>query len=242
MSTDTKATGPIVEDPDVPEYTVYGSDWSEVADEAVRLGQQRIVMNMGPQHPSTHGVLRVMLEIEGETVTEARAGIGYLHTGIEKNMEFRTWTQGVTFCTRMDYVASMTQELAYCLGVEKLLGITDDVPERASVLRVLMAELTRIGSHLVAVGTGGNEPGRDHDHDHGLRGARGDLPRHRGHLGSAHQQRVHPSRWRGPGPARGWRRDDPRDDPQGEGGPRRAWPCSRWRTRSSRAASRTSRP
>ncbi|WP_084077344.1 NADH-quinone oxidoreductase subunit D [Demequina sp. NBRC 110057] len=159
MSTNANATGPILEDPEVPEYTVYGSDWSEVADEAVRLGQQRIVMNMGPQHPSTHGVLRVMLEIEGETVTEARAGIGYLHTGIEKNMEFRTWTQGVTFCTRMDYVASMTQELAYCLGVEKLLGITDDVPERASVLRVLMAELTRIGSHLVAVGTGGNELG-----------------------------------------------------------------------------------
>ncbi|WP_084101527.1 NADH-quinone oxidoreductase subunit D [Demequina sp. NBRC 110051] len=159
MSTDTKATGPFVEDPDVPEYTVYGSDWSEVAAEAARLGQQRIVMNMGPQHPSTHGVLRVMLELEGEIVTEARAGIGYLHTGIEKNMEFRTWTQGVTFCTRMDYVASMTQELAYCLGIEKLLGITDDIPERASVLRVLMAELTRIGSHLVAVGTGGNELG-----------------------------------------------------------------------------------
>ncbi len=114
---------------------------------------------MGPQHPSTHGVLRVMLEIEGETVTEARAGIGYLHTGIEKNMEFRTWTQGVTFCTRMDYVQSMFQEVVYCLGVEKLLGITDDVPERANVLRVLMMELTRIGSHLVAIGTGGNEMG-----------------------------------------------------------------------------------
>ncbi|WP_062076993.1 NADH-quinone oxidoreductase subunit D [Demequina globuliformis] len=154
-----QATGSFVEDADVPEYNVYGADWSETVEEAMRLGQQRIVMNMGPQHPSTHGVLRVMLEIEGETVTEARAGIGYLHTGIEKNMEYRTWTQGVTFCTRMDYVASMTQELAYCLGIEKLLGITDDIPERASILRVLMAELTRIGSHLVAVGTGGNELG-----------------------------------------------------------------------------------
>ncbi|MFV0634028.1 NADH-quinone oxidoreductase subunit D [Demequina sp.] len=153
------ATGAFVEDPDAPEYTVYGGDWSEVVEEAKRLGQQRIVVNMGPQHPSTHGVLRVMLEIEGETVTETRAGIGYLHTGIEKNMEYRTWTQGVTFCTRMDYVASMSQELVYCLGIEKLLGITDDIPERASALRVLMAELTRIGSHLVAVGTGGNELG-----------------------------------------------------------------------------------
>ncbi|WP_061961031.1 NADH-quinone oxidoreductase subunit D [Demequina flava] len=154
-----QATGAIPEDADVPEYNVYGADWSETVEEAIRLGQQRIVMNMGPQHPSTHGVLRVMLEIEGETVTEARAGIGYLHTGIEKNMEYRTWTQGVTFCTRMDYVASMTQELAYCLGIERLLGITDDIPERASILRVLMAELTRIGSHLVAIGTGGNELG-----------------------------------------------------------------------------------
>ncbi len=101
---------------------------------------------MGPQHPSTHGVLRMVLELDGETVTEARAVIGYLHTGIEKNMEFRTWTQGVTFCTRMDYVMSMHNELAYCLGVEKLLGITDDVPERATVIRVLMAELQRVAS------------------------------------------------------------------------------------------------
>ena len=83
---------------------------------------------MGPQHPSTHGVLRLILELDGETVTEARCGIGYLHTGIEKNMEFRTWTQGVTFCTRMDYLTPIFNETAYCLGVEKLLGITDDDP------------------------------------------------------------------------------------------------------------------
>ena len=93
---------------------------------------------MGPQHPSTHGVLRLILEIDGETVTEARAGIGYLHTGIEKNMEFRSWTQGVTFCTRMDYLAPLHNETAYCLGVERLLGITDAVPERATLIRVLM--------------------------------------------------------------------------------------------------------
>ena len=83
---------------------------------------------MGPQHPSTHGVLRLILEIEGETVTEARCGIGYLHTGIEKNLEYRNWTQGVTFVTRMDYLSPFFNETAYCLGVEKLLGITDDDP------------------------------------------------------------------------------------------------------------------
>ena len=86
---------------------------------------------MGPQHPSTHGVLRLILELDGETVTEARCGIGYLHTGIEKNIEFRTWTQGVTFVTRMDYLAPFFNETAYCLAVEKLLGITDQIPERA---------------------------------------------------------------------------------------------------------------
>ena len=80
-----------------------------IAEEAGRLGEERIVVNMGPQHPSTHGVLRLILEIDGETVTEARCGIGYLHTGIEKNMEFRTWTQGVTFCTRMDYLTPLYQ-------------------------------------------------------------------------------------------------------------------------------------
>ena len=136
-----------------------GGDWYGLVDEATALHEERIVVNMGPQHPSTHGVLRLILELDGETVTEARAGIGYLHTGIEKNMEFRTWVQGVTFCTRMDYLTPMFQETAYCLAIEKLLGITDEIPERASVLRVLMMELTRISSHLVAIGTGGMEMG-----------------------------------------------------------------------------------
>ena len=143
----------------VPMFEASGGDWSEIAEEAARLGEERIVVNMGPQHPSTHGVLRLMLEIDGETVTEARAGIGYLHTGIEKNMEFRTWTQGVTYCTRMDYMTPLFQEAAYCLAVEKLLGVTDDVPERATVIRVLMMELNRISSHLVFLATGGNELG-----------------------------------------------------------------------------------
>ena len=155
------ATRPVADDEaaGVPSFEASGGDWSSIAEEAARLGEERIVVNMGPQHPSTHGVLRLMLEIEGETVTEARAGIGYLHTGIEKNMEFRTWTQGVTFCTRMDYVAPLFQEAGYCLAVEKLLGITDDVPEKASVIRVLMMELNRIASHFICLGTGGNELG-----------------------------------------------------------------------------------
>jgi NADH-quinone oxidoreductase subunit D len=154
-----RATGAAPSDGAVPEFTAYGSDWTSIVDEATRLGSQRVVVNMGPQHPSTHGVLRIMLEIEGEVVTEARAGVGYLHTGIEKSMEFRTWSQGPTFCTRMDYLASMFQETAFCLAVEKLLGLTDDIPERASVLRVLMMELNRISSHLVCIGTAGNEMG-----------------------------------------------------------------------------------
>ncbi len=108
-----------------------GQDWGQVV-EAARAADpgERIVVNMGPQHPSTHGVLRLIIEIEGETVTEVRCGIGYLHTGIEKNLEYRYWTQGVTFVTRMDYLAPFFNETAYCLGVEKLLGITDEIPER----------------------------------------------------------------------------------------------------------------
>ncbi|MEX0426198.1 NADH-quinone oxidoreductase subunit D [Nocardioides sp. DS6] len=120
---------------------------------------ERIVVNMGPQHPSTHGVLRLILELEGETVTEARAGIGYLHTGIEKNLEYRSWTQGTTFVTRMDYLSPLFNEAAYVFGVEKLLGIADEVPEKAQVMRVMLMELNRISSHLVAIATGGMEIG-----------------------------------------------------------------------------------
>ncbi|GAA1762879.1 NADH-quinone oxidoreductase subunit D [Nostocoides vanveenii] len=140
-------------------FNAVGGDWEDIVGEVGSRPEERIVVNMGPQHPSTHGVLRLILELEGETVTEARAGIGYLHTGIEKNMEFRTWTQGVTFCTRMDYVMPLHTETAYCLAVEKLLGITDQIPERASAIRVLMMELNRITSHLVCMGTGGMEMG-----------------------------------------------------------------------------------
>ena len=139
-------------------YTVTGQDWDTVVG-AAPGETERIVVNMGPQHPSTHGVLRLILELEGETVTEARCGIGYLHTGIEKNMEFRSWTQGVTYVTRMDYLSPFFNEAAYCLAVEKLLGISDQIPERANVIRVMMMELNRISSHLVALATGGMELG-----------------------------------------------------------------------------------
>jgi len=140
-------------------YSVTGNDWDSLVTEIGATKEERVVVNMGPQHPSTHGVLRLILELEGETVTEARAGIGYLHTGIEKNTEYRTWTQGVTFVTRMDYLAPIFNETAYCLGVEKLLGVTEEIPERASVIRVMMMEFNRISSHMVALGTGALELG-----------------------------------------------------------------------------------
>ncbi|GEL22111.1 NADH-quinone oxidoreductase subunit D [Pseudonocardia sulfidoxydans NBRC 16205] len=135
-------------------YTVTGGDWDSIVDSE---HDDRIVINMGPQHPSTHGVLRLVLELEGETVTQARSVIGYLHTGIEKNCEYRTWTQGVTFVTRADYLAPLFNEAAYVMGVEKLLGV--EVPERAQVIRVMLMEINRIGSHLVCLATGGMELG-----------------------------------------------------------------------------------
>jgi len=140
-------------------FSVTGGDWDSLVQEIGATKEERVVVNMGPQHPSTHGVLRLVLELEGETITEVRCGIGYLHTGIEKNIEFRNWTQGTTFVTRMDYLSPLHNETAYCLAVEKLLGITNDVPERASVIRVMMMELNRISSHMVALGTGALELG-----------------------------------------------------------------------------------
>ena len=140
-------------------YSVTGGDWDDLVTEIGSTQEERVVVNMGPQHPSTHGVLRLILELEGETVTEARCGIGYLHTGIEKNTEYRSWTQGVTFVTRMDYLSPMFNEAAYCLAVEKLLGITEQIPERATLIRVMMMEFNRISSHLVCLGTGGLELG-----------------------------------------------------------------------------------
>ncbi|AUS79117.1 NADH-quinone oxidoreductase subunit NuoD [Actinoalloteichus sp. AHMU CJ021] len=138
-----------------PVYTVTGGDWDELP--SAPGHDERIVINMGPQHPSTHGVLRLVLELEGETVTQSRLVIGYLHTGIEKNTEYRTWTQAVTFITRMDYLAPLHNETAYCMAVEKLLGT--EAPRRAQIIRVLLMELNRISSHLVFLATGGMELG-----------------------------------------------------------------------------------
>ncbi len=137
-------------------YTVTGGDWDQAFQEG-GFNDERIVVNMGPQHPSTHGVLRMVLELEGETVINTKVVIGYLHTGIEKNLEYRNWTQGVTFVTRMDYLSNFFNETSYCLGVEKLLGI--EVPERATTIRVLLMELERIASHLVWLATTGLELG-----------------------------------------------------------------------------------
>jgi NADH-quinone oxidoreductase subunit D len=110
-----------------------------------------MVLNMGPQHPATHGVLRVMLELDGETVINAKPVIGYLHTGIEKNMEAKTYTQALTMTDRMDYLAPMSNNLVYVGAIEKLMEI--EIPPRAEYVRVIMTELTRIASHLVWLGT-----------------------------------------------------------------------------------------
>ena len=112
---------------------------------------QTMVLNMGPQHPSTHGVLRLLLEIDGETVVKCAPDIGYLHTGIEKTCEAKFYQQVVPLTDRIDYLCPMTNNLAYCLAVEKLIGM--EIPERAEYLRVMLNELTRIQSHLVWLGT-----------------------------------------------------------------------------------------
>jgi NADH-quinone oxidoreductase subunit D len=141
-------------------YDVAGDDWDQlvVGDDERPAGEQ-VVVNMGPQHPSTHGVLRLILTLEGETVAEARASIGYLHTGIEKSMEYRTWTQGTTFITRADYLMPLYNEISYCLATERLLGVEDQIPERATLIRVLLLELNRISSHLGGLGPFGMELG-----------------------------------------------------------------------------------
>jgi NADH-quinone oxidoreductase subunit D len=156
MSASNDAYAPARETTEGRVYNVSGGDWDSVLG-GQEFDDERLVINMGPQHPSTHGVLRLVLELDGETVTDARAVIGYLHTGIEKNTEFRTWTQGTTFVTRMDYVAPLFNELVYCMGVEKLLQI--EVPPRAVLIRMLMTEINRVSSHWVWLATGGMELG-----------------------------------------------------------------------------------
>jgi NADH-quinone oxidoreductase subunit D len=114
-------------------------------------GHRTMVLNMGPQHPSTHGVLRLLLELDGETILKAAPDIGYLHTGIEKEFEAKTYQQGVTLTDRIDYLAPLSNNLVYCLAAEKLLGL--EIPPLAQWTRVMLAELTRLNSHLVWLGT-----------------------------------------------------------------------------------------
>src|SRR5450759_1451267 len=116
------------------------------------VGQAKtMVLNMGPQHPSTHGVLRIMLELDGETVVKAVPDCGYLHTGIEKSCEDKTYSQAITLTDRMDYLNPLGNNLVYCMAVEKLLDL--EVPKRAQYIRAMRMELQRISSHLVWLGT-----------------------------------------------------------------------------------------
>jgi len=135
--------------------------------EAAALGEvpadpdedQTMIINMGPQHPSTHGVLRLMLELQGETVLRCKPIIGYLHTGMEKTGEELTYLQGGTNVTRMDYLSPLNNELVFSLAVEKLLGIDGDIPERAVWMRMLLSEMNRISSHLLFLATNGMDLG-----------------------------------------------------------------------------------
>ena len=120
---------------------------------------QTMIINMGPQHPSTHGVLRLMLELQGETVLRCKPIIGYLHTGMEKQGENLTYMQGGTNVTRMDYVSPLNNELVFSMATEKLLGIDGDIPERAVWMRMLLSELNRMSSHLLFVATNGMDLG-----------------------------------------------------------------------------------
>ena len=120
---------------------------------------QTMIINMGPQHPSTHGVLRLMLELKGETVLRCKPIIGYLHTGMEKTGETLTYMQGGTNVTRMDYVSPLNNELVFSMTVEKLLGIDGDIPERAVWMRMLLTELNRMSSHLLFMATNGMDLG-----------------------------------------------------------------------------------
>src|SRR5213083_3091936 len=120
---------------------------------------ETMTVNMGPQHPSTHGVLRLVLELDGEIVRSCAPTIGYLHTGIEKTAEQKKWQQVIPLVERMDYLSAQSNSLAFCLSVERLLGVEDRMPARVKDIRILLAELQRISSHLVSLGTHALEVG-----------------------------------------------------------------------------------
>ena len=127
--------------------------------EPSEFGDDTMIINMGPQHPSTHGVLRLMLELQGETVLRTKPIIGYLHTGMEKTGEDLTYVQGPTNVTRMDYASPLFNELVFSIATEKLLGIDEDIPERAQWIRMLMTELNRMASHFLFLATNGMDIG-----------------------------------------------------------------------------------
>jgi NADH-quinone oxidoreductase subunit D len=135
---------------DIPGVTVVETEPAEQAPE-VDARPRRMTLNMGPQHPSTHGVLRLVLDLDGETIVASQPDIGYLHTGIEKEFEVKNYQQAVTLTDRIDYLAPLSNNLCYCLAVEKLLGI--EIPPMAQWTRVMLTELTRLNSHLVWLGT-----------------------------------------------------------------------------------------
>ncbi|MGD9704911.1 MAG: NADH dehydrogenase (quinone) subunit D [Acidimicrobiia bacterium] len=136
------------------------ADAARLADEQVDPdSDQTMIINMGPQHPSTHGVLRLMLELQGETVLRCKPVIGYLHTGMEKTGEQLTYLQGGTNVTRMDYASPLNNELVFSMAVEQLLGIESDIPERAVWMRMLLSELNRMSSHLLFMATNGMDLG-----------------------------------------------------------------------------------
>jgi NADH-quinone oxidoreductase subunit D len=141
--------GKVVEEFEATSHGAFVEQWDEQ--------EGRMTLNMGPQHPSTHGVLRLVLTLEGELVRDVKPVIGYLHTGMEKECEDNNWRQAVTIVTRMDYLAPLFNELAYSLAVERLLGI--EVPPRGQAIRILMTELNRISSHLVWLATQGMDMG-----------------------------------------------------------------------------------
>ena len=142
---------PLTGDAQARELVLTGGPWPDIDD--------TMILNMGPQHPSTHGVLRIMMELDGETVLRAKPVIGYLHTGMEKTGEELTYVQGATNVTRMDYASPLSNELVFSMAVEKLLDLDLELPERATWIRMLLVELNRISSHLLFQATNGMDLG-----------------------------------------------------------------------------------
>src|SRR5258707_8353855 len=138
-----------VQDIEIPDSAARNA---QAADNLPDIQDERMVLNMGPSHPATHGVLRIVLELDGEIITKADPDIGYLHRGDEKIAENMTYTQFIPYTDRLDYLAPLANNVAYALAVEKLLGIHDKLPPRCQYIRVMCAELARISSHLLGLG------------------------------------------------------------------------------------------